>query len=67
MPKCGSVCEVYSRVCGYHRPVTSWNQGTRAEFRERREYKAVAGDHGKARPPRVEMVGRSAVGAQAAD
>lgn len=27
--------EVYSRVVGYFRPVSQWNNGKRAEFRER--------------------------------
>lgn len=30
-------CEVYSRVVGYYRPVTSWNDGKRREFEERKE------------------------------
>ena len=28
-------CEVYSRVCGYLRPVTNWNDGKQAEFKDR--------------------------------
>ncbi|MCG5530495.1 ribonucleoside triphosphate reductase [Halorhodospira halochloris] len=28
-------CEVWTRVMGYHRPVQSWNDGKRAEHRER--------------------------------
>lgn len=31
-------CEVYSRVCGYLRPVAQWNKGKRKEFEERKEY-----------------------------
>jgi len=31
-PKCGSKCEVYSRVVGYLRPVDQWNDGKQAEF-----------------------------------
>jgi len=31
-------CEVYSRVVGYLRPVTQWNEGKRREFKERLEY-----------------------------
>jgi anaerobic ribonucleoside-triphosphate reductase len=27
--------EVYSRVVGYYRPVTNWNDGKREEFNER--------------------------------
>jgi len=39
-PKCKALgketlCEVYSRVVGYLRPVAQWNEGKRAEFRER--------------------------------
>lgn len=28
-------CEVYSRVCGYIRPITQWNDAKVAEFRDR--------------------------------
>ena len=31
-------CEVWTRVMGYHRPVTSFNPGKQAEFSERRFY-----------------------------
>ena len=33
--KCGMKCEVYSRVCGYHRPVANWNRGKQEEFKQR--------------------------------
>ena len=33
-------CEVYSRVVGYLRPVTTWNEGKQQEFKERKEFKA---------------------------
>jgi len=33
-------CEVYSRVCGYLRPVQQWNLGKRKEFAKRKDYKA---------------------------
>ena len=33
-------CEIYSRVCGYFRPVSNWNKGKREEFKERKTYKA---------------------------
>lgn len=29
------VCEVYSRVVGYLRPVENWNDGKQAEFNDR--------------------------------
>ena len=32
-------CEVYSRVVGYLRPVSGWNEGKREEFKMRKEYK----------------------------
>jgi len=32
---CGLQTEVYSRVCGYFRPVALWNKGKKAEFEER--------------------------------
>ncbi len=35
---CGKECMVYSRVVGYFRPVQSWNNGKREEFRERFEF-----------------------------
>jgi ribonucleoside-triphosphate reductase len=31
-PSCSSTCEVYSRIVGYLRPVSQWNEGKRAEF-----------------------------------
>ena len=35
--------EVYSRVAGFYRPVSSWNKGKREEFRQRKEYKIPEG------------------------
>lgn len=32
------LCEVYSRVCGYIRPVDQWNIGKQAEFSDRRVF-----------------------------
>ena len=32
-------CEVYSRVVGYIRPVTQWNEGKQAEYTDRLEFK----------------------------
>jgi len=72
MPKCGAACEVYSRVCGYHRPVSSWNVGKREEFCERKNYKANGrmepNRHGgTVRPPVLAVVERSTPCAEAAD
>ena len=33
------LCEVYSRVVGYLRPVQNWNKGKRQEFTERKTYR----------------------------
>ncbi|OQX81535.1 MAG: hypothetical protein B6D56_02255 [Candidatus Omnitrophica bacterium 4484_70.1] len=38
-PDCGSSCEVYSRVVGYLRPVSFWNDGKREEFKLRKTFK----------------------------
>lgn len=38
MGKCGAICEVFSRVCGYFRPVSNWNSGKQEEFRDRKCY-----------------------------
>lgn len=32
-------CEVYSRVVGYLRPVQQWNEGKKAEYEKRKEFK----------------------------
>ena len=44
MSKCGAQTEVYSRVCGYFRPVTNWNKGKKEEFKDRMHF-AVAKNH----------------------
>ena len=31
-------CEIFSRVCGYLRPVKQWNVGKQQEFKERKNY-----------------------------
>lgn len=31
-------CEVWTRVMGYHRPVSSFNTGKKGEFTERRHF-----------------------------
>jgi len=36
--KCQQKTEVYSRVCGFFRPVQQWNKGKQEEFSQRREY-----------------------------
>ena len=34
-PTCGKSCEVFSRIVGYLRPVSQWNEGKQAEFKLR--------------------------------
>jgi hypothetical protein len=31
-------CEVYSRVVGYFRPITNWNDGKKQEFFDRKMF-----------------------------
>ena len=39
MSKCGEKTEVYSRVCGYFRPVSNWNKGKKEEFKDRKTFR----------------------------
>lgn len=39
--KCNEKCEVYSRVCGYFRPVANWNKGKKEEFKDRKTFKVT--------------------------
>jgi len=32
-------CEIWTRVMGYHRPVSSFNKGKRSEFFERKAFR----------------------------
>jgi anaerobic ribonucleoside-triphosphate reductase len=32
-------CEVWSRVMGYHRPISGWNIGKKQEFADRKVFK----------------------------
>jgi ribonucleoside-triphosphate reductase len=38
--KCQEQVEVYSRVCGFFRPVQIWNRGKKEEFKDRTAYAA---------------------------
>ena len=35
-------CEIWTRVMGYHRPVSSFNIGKQGEHRERQPFKEIA-------------------------
>ena len=41
--KCGKTTEVYSRVVGFLRPVSHWNDGKQAEFEMREHYDKAIG------------------------
>ncbi len=34
-PECGATCEIWTRVMGYHRPVSEFNPGKQSEYAER--------------------------------
>lgn len=36
--RCGRECEIYSRVVGYLRPISQWNEGKQAEFQARKNF-----------------------------
>ena len=36
-------CEIWTRVMGYHRPVSAWNPGKRSEHAERRYFNESVG------------------------
>lgn len=37
-PHCGKKTEIYSRITGYYRPVSNWNDGKAQEFEDRNTY-----------------------------
>jgi ribonucleoside-triphosphate reductase len=37
---CRQRTEVFSRVVGFYRPVQQWNNGKKAEFKDRKEFQA---------------------------
>jgi ribonucleoside-triphosphate reductase len=39
-PQCNQSCEVYSRIVGYLRPISQWNDGKKAEFKMRKNFYA---------------------------
>lgn len=41
-PRCEDVCEVWTRVMGYHRPVSSFNIGKKGEHQERTPFREPA-------------------------
>ena len=39
-------CEIYSRVVGYIRPISQWNEGKQEEFAERHVFSAESKECG---------------------
>ncbi len=61
-PKCGEVCEVWSRAVGYLRPVDQWNPGKQVEFKHRRTYdRQLEADSPAARATQGAVTGEEAV------
>lgn len=52
--KCHAKTEVYSRVCGYYRPVSQWNEGKAVEYRERVKFNLTLAERSAARRLPVE-------------
>ncbi|MGE4300796.1 MAG: anaerobic ribonucleoside-triphosphate reductase [Victivallaceae bacterium] len=48
MTVCGEKTEVYSRVCGYFRPVSNWNRGKQEEFKDRKVFSITKAAGGRA-------------------
>lgn len=44
-PECGKNTQVWTRVMGYHRPVTSFNRGKKGEHEERKHFSLTANPH----------------------
>ncbi len=45
--KCQQPVEVYSRVCGFFRPVQQWNKGKKSEYKDRLNYNVKGIENGK--------------------
>lgn len=45
--KTRQLCEVYSRVVGYIRPVKQWNKGKQSEYKDRLTFKQVLDEKNK--------------------
>ena len=50
----GQVCEVWSRVMGYYRPVQEWNVGKRSEYADR-QYMKMPEDVAIANVPQLRL------------
>ncbi|MBW6513906.1 MAG: ribonucleoside triphosphate reductase [Candidatus Syntrophosphaera sp.] len=50
-PKCHKTTEVFSRIVGYLRPVSQWNEGKKAEFKLRTTFDPIKSSKSKAPDP----------------
>lgn len=48
-------CEVWTRVMGYHRPVSQFNAGKKSEHAERRHFREGRTRPGRTRPGRTRL------------
>lgn len=55
-PHCGEETEIYSRIVGYLRPVSQWNDGKQSEFTKRKSLRIDTPGSKRPRPQRSEQV-----------
>ncbi|WP_345778177.1 ribonucleoside triphosphate reductase [Ruficoccus sp. ZRK36] len=55
-PHCGELTEIYSRIVGYLRPVSQWNDGKQSEFTRRKTLRIDTNGSKRPRPERTEQV-----------
>jgi anaerobic ribonucleoside-triphosphate reductase len=65
-PSCGERCEVYSRVVGYLRPVSQWNDGKQSEYKIRKTFDSSLSATSLSREDSIPVLGNSAPKPQAA-
>jgi len=54
-PDCHRTTEVYSRIVGYLRPVSQWNEGKKAEFKLRTTFDTIKHTEGRSVSPKLEQ------------
>ena len=42
---CSKKTEVFSRICGYFRPIANWNVAKEQEYKDRKLYSNLEGDN----------------------
>ncbi|MBC2593972.1 ribonucleoside triphosphate reductase [Ruficoccus amylovorans] len=55
-PHCGEETEIYSRIVGYLRPVSQWNDGKQSEFTKRKMLRLDTSGKKRPRPVHTEQV-----------